>query len=112
MTFNINGVEVIIDTIQNNYAYVAYGTGDVTDNSTSLVAELNRIARSDLTAYQTHFENLYVIPGDTSNLEVLKEYGLARNSTGDIATTFLSYPMEKNASYEFMIMARIIFTLV
>jgi hypothetical protein len=112
MSLNTSGFSSIVNKVYELYPYMAYGTGEVADNATSLVTEIDRAARAESTAYTTSFESIYAIPSTDGNGEVLLEYGLAEADVGDISSTFVNYPMEKNDSYEILITTRVFFEVL
>jgi hypothetical protein len=109
MSFNDNGRATIVDVVYDDFAYLAYGIGEVADNDTSLASEYDRVACDEATAYNYYFECIYNIPAADADGELITEYGLALADTGNISTTYLSYPLEKNTSYEILILARVVF---
>ncbi len=104
---NINAHSLIISEIYELFDYLAYGTGEVADNSNTLVNEVGRADIVESTAHNTYFENIYNIPSSDANGEILLEFGLALADVGDISSTFENYPMEKNDSYEILITIRV-----
>jgi hypothetical protein len=112
MSFNTNGLQTMMDEIYTSYTYIAYGSGTVADNDTFLDTEIDRAARVEATRYNQFFECVYVIPSTDSNGEVITEWGLARADVGDIDSSFNNYPMEKTASYEILIIARVFMSVI
>lgn len=96
--YNTNSFNLILSKIEHFYDYLAYGTGEVADNATSLVDEKGRVL-AELVAIQTPvLHNEYQIDENTANGETIKEYGLAGEATGDISSTEVYAPIEKNVT--------------
>lgn len=108
MSFNDNAILEIMNEIYDDYSYLVYGTGSVADNATSLVTEIDRAALVEATRYSGFFECIYAIGVGDGNDEILLEFGMAKADVGNIATTFVYYPIEKNSSYEILITTRTI----
>lgn len=105
---NINAHSLIINEIYELFDYLAYGSGEAEDNATSLETEIGRAALVESTAYATYFENIYNISDTSANGEILLEYGLATESTGNVHSIFINYPMEKNDNYEILVTIKVL----
>ena len=95
--YNMNGFHTMSEAFKNTCGYLAYGTGEVSDDSTSLVSEVGRVSLSEVySEIDNYFELKFVIDKSTSNGNIIKEWGLATASTGNISSTDTYAPIEKN----------------
>lgn len=107
---NTNGLTEISSATYELFDYLAYGTGSVSDNDTSLGSEAGRILATEQTNYGTYFTGLYSIGVSTANGNTLTEFGIATANSGDISSTYNSYPLIKTANYEIIIYATIVYS--
>lgn len=96
MSFNSNGISEIVDASKNLFTYLAYGTGAVTDNATSLVSEVDRMTPPVIEEFSNYFNLIFTLLETEGNGNLIKEYGLAVDSTGDISSTTVYAPIDKN----------------
>lgn len=107
---NNNGLTEISSATYELFDYLAYGTGTVADNDAGLDSELGRILVTEQTNYGTYFSGLYSIGINTANGNVLTEFGMATANTGDISSTYNTYPLIKTANYEIIIYSTIVYS--
>lgn len=108
--YNNIGKSTMITDSENAFGYLACGTGDVTDNATSLVTEILRLDSPDILEGNNYFELVFQMDETTGNGNLFKEYGLAVDNTGDISSTGNGYPIDKNSLLYISINARVYFT--
>lgn len=94
--YNNNGFATMIEALKNIWDYLAYGTGSVTDNATSLVSEEGRVDSPEIEEFDNYFNLIFTLDELEGNGLLIKEYGLATESTGDISTTDIYAPIDKS----------------
>lgn len=94
--YNQDGFDNIIDSTKDLWGYLAYGSGEVGDNDSSLETELDRLSVSAVNINDDYFQLKFILDENTANGELVRELGLAKENTGDISSTELSYPIDKN----------------
>ena len=97
MSFNETGISTIVNEIDDLFTYLAYGSGTVADNDSSLDTEIARADTPSVITKSNYFDLQFTIDETTSNGETIREYGLATASTGDISSTDNYAPIEKIA---------------
>lgn len=106
--YNNNAFTHIMNMIDDSFDYLAYGTGSVSDDATSLVTEIGRIVYENKAINIPILTMDYFIDENTSNGEIIREYGLAKLSTGDISSTTTYSPIEKSKMIYVQIISNII----
>lgn len=97
MTFNTNGISTIVNASDDLFMYLAYGSGTVADNATSLTTEITRADTPTVITKSNYFDLQFSIDETTSNGNTILEYGLATANSGDISSTDNYAPIEKIA---------------
>jgi hypothetical protein len=94
--FNQNGVDDLINNTKTIWGYMAYGSGEVDDDDLTLESEIARLDSPYTNVTDNYFEQKYIMDEDTSNGNLISELGLATAATGNISSTELPYPLDKN----------------
>jgi hypothetical protein len=97
MSFNNNGFNTIILSIDDIWGYLAYGTGDVSDNDSSLETEVDRIDSPESVISTNYFDLTFTLSETEGNGNVITEWGLAKADIGYISSTDNYVPIDKNS---------------
>lgn len=93
---NQTGLDLLIDNTKDEWTYLAYGSGVVADNDSSLADEVGRLTSPTINVTGAYFESQFIMDESTGNGNLIQEIGLANASSGDISSTDLTYPVDKN----------------
>jgi hypothetical protein len=109
MSFNNDGHSTIVQGTKNLFGYLAYGTGAVADNATSLVTEIDRMDSPIVEDFDNYFNLVFTLLENEGNGNLIKEYGLSTTDAGDIASTSVYAPIDKNNLIYLTIYIKVLF---